>query len=276
MNPQSVLGDLVAAASIGAATALKAYGGGYAIKRKGDSALMDHESVFTDADENAQAAVKAYLRRSQPGLFLRGEEDDGGTQPESWAGVWHATIDPIDGTKGFIKKTDNFGTIVALLDPSGTPRAGAMVAPALGEVQFACVGQGAWCNARPIRVDGRTPADGTRIIVSSNHLSKEYMQRALAAFDSPQLLDAESNVVKAARVFTNDADLFFGVPGARTGCWDLTAVAIMAAEGGFVLTDFSGEPLVLNAADPILSKGFILGSPAFHSHALHRLAGYER
>ncbi len=105
----------------------------------------------TDADRAAEEHIRAQLKRTRPRDAVEGEEfDTTGHGPRRWV------IDPIDGTKNFVRGVPVWATLIALVD-DGMPVVGLVSAPALGRRWWAATGSGAYSgrslsSAKPIRV----------------------------------------------------------------------------------------------------------------------------
>lgn len=111
----------------------------------------------TDADKGAEEALRAALRTARPGDSVFGEEF-GGTAPSTGRSPGRQwVIDPIDGTKNFVRGVPVWCTLIALLT-DGVPVVGVISAPALGRRWWAGAGQGAHTSfagtTRRIRVSG--------------------------------------------------------------------------------------------------------------------------
>ena len=99
----------------------------------------------SEADEAVERAIRSTLERERPGDGIVGEEfGSSGSHARRWI------LDPIDGTKNYIRGIPVFATLIAL-----EGMAGVVSAPALGRRWWACRGQGAFCNGAPIHVSSR-------------------------------------------------------------------------------------------------------------------------
>jgi histidinol-phosphatase len=106
----------------------------------------------TDADRAAEELVRSQLKRTRPRDAVEGEEfDTTGHGPRRWV------IDPIDGTKNFVRGVPVWATLIGLVD-NGRPVLGLVAAPALQRRWWAAVGSGAWT--------GRSITSAKRISVS--------------------------------------------------------------------------------------------------------------
>ena len=113
------------------------------VRTKADS------SPVTEADERAEEVIRATLQRYFPGYGFYGEET--GRHAMGAESIW--LVDPIDGTKSFVREQPFFSTQIALL------RAGELVlgvshASVYGELAWAEKGGGAFLNDQPVRVSG--------------------------------------------------------------------------------------------------------------------------
>ncbi len=107
----------------------------------------------SDADKAAEELVRTQLRRTRPRDAVVGEEfEPTGHGARQWV------IDPIDGTKNFVRGVPVWATLIALLD-AGTPVLGVVSAPAMGRRWWAATGTGAWT--------GRSLSSARRLGVSA-------------------------------------------------------------------------------------------------------------
>ncbi|MDV3220010.1 histidinol-phosphatase [Intrasporangium sp.] len=106
----------------------------------------------TDADRAAEELVRSQLKRTRPRDAVEGEEfETTGHGPRRWI------IDPIDGTKNFVRGVPVWATLIGLVD-NGHPVLGLVAAPALQRRWWAAIGSGAW--------SGRSISAAKRISVS--------------------------------------------------------------------------------------------------------------
>lgn len=108
-------------------------------------------SPVTIADKNAEEILRKKISRDFPDHGIIGEEFGSENETAEW--TW--TIDPIDGTRSFIRGLPLFSSLLALLY-RGTPVLGLISLPALGEITWAVKGQGAHCGARRLHVSTQT------------------------------------------------------------------------------------------------------------------------
>jgi myo-inositol-1(or 4)-monophosphatase len=171
--------------------------------------------------------------------------------------IW--LVDPIDGTRDFVRGRDGWAVSVALVS-GGRPLIGMLAAPARDEEWVAVAGQGATLNGRALKASTRSQFAGARVPVHS--LPRE--DADLVAVAQPN-----SIALRIAMVSDDRADL---VATLRWGYeWDIAAAALIAREAGAEVSDAFGRPLAYNKHDP-RDFGVLVCSPAIHAAAVERLA----
>ena len=176
--------------------------------------------------------------------------------------VW--LVDPIDGTRDFIRGRDGWAVSVALVS-AARPLLGYLFAPCRrrdegGEFWHAEAGKGAWRNGERLVASKRTELKGAR--VPTYHLTKENAD--LVAVHQPN-----SIALRMAMVAADEADF---VATLRWGYeWDIAAAGLIAREAGAAVTDAFGNPLNFNKRNP-RSFGVLVTSTAIHRAAVERLA----
>lgn len=175
--------------------------------------------------------------------------------------IW--VVDPIDGTRDYIRGRPGWAVSVALVE-RGRTIVGVLDAPARGEVWRAAHGGGATLNGAPLAASTRTGFAGAR--VPTDALPKT--DRDLTMVEKPN-----SIALRMAMVAADRADL---VATLRWGNeWDIAAAALIAAEAGGTVTDALGAALVFNKPDP-RAFGVITSSAGIHAAALDRLGDRAR
>lgn len=209
----------------------------------------------------ADLAVDAYLKRELGALlpaagWLSEETADDPSRLDKDL-IW--LVDPVDGTRDFIRGRTGWTVSVALIS-NGRPLIGTLAAPARGEFWHAIAGQGSWRNGKRLVASSR--AEFTRARVPTDSLPKE--DRDLAVVDKPN-----SIALRAAMVAADEADLLATL---RWGWeWDIGAAALIAREAGAATTDAFGRPLAYNKRDP-RAFGLLISAPGIHEAAVERLA----
>ncbi len=199
------------------------------------------DTPVTLADRRAEAVILPALAALLPGVPVVSEESFDASQPAPPAGGSFLLVDPLDGTREFIKRNGEFTVNIALVD-GDRPVAGCVHAPALGELYFAATQafvslQDATAPfdaaaARPIAVRA-VPAQGAIALVSRSHRDP-HTERFLAGVAGVRHESIGSSL-KFCRIAAGRADLYprFG----PTMEWDVAAGhAVLQAAGGSVTT----------------------------------------
>ena len=209
----------------------------------------------------ADLAVDAFLKRELGALlpsagWLSEETADDPERLERDL-IW--LVDPVDGTRDFIRGRKGWAVSVALIS-SGRPLIGTLCAPARGEVWHAVAGQGATLNGARIAASKRRDFEGAR--VPANDLMKQ--DRMLTKVEQPN-----SIALRIAMVADDRADL---VATLRWGFeWDIAAAGLIAREAGAAVSDSFGRKLDYNKRDP-RAFGVIVSAPDIHTATVEHLS----
>jgi len=171
--------------------------------------------------------------------------------------VW--LVDPIDGTRDFVRGRRGWAVSVALVS-AGRPLLGMLCASARDEFWHGEAGQGSWRNGERLQASTRRELAGARVPA-----------RIMPADDSDLVAVDQPNSIalRMAMVAADEADLCATV---RWGFeWDIAAAGLIAREAGATVTDAFGQPLVYNKRDP-RAFGVLVTAPAIHDAAVERLA----
>lgn len=252
------------AAAAAAQVIRRHYGTALDVRRKGDA------SPVTIADEQAEHAIRGVLRSAFPGHAIFGEEHGRDGDADS-AFLW--LVDPIDGTKSFVRGYPMFSTQIALMH-RGELVLGVSSAPAAGETCWARIGGGAW------RALDDAPA--TAIAVSDIAT----LERAAVSFGNLRTIAGSSGwatlagLVQRADRIRGYGDYYHYHLLARgaldlviesdVNILDIAALAVIVREAGGVFTDLDGAPLSL-ATTTVLA-----GTPPLHALAGRELEGWRR
>ena len=238
-----------------AGTAIMAvYARDFEVEFKGD------DSPLTQADLASHHAIVDGLRALAPDIPVLSEEDAGipWETRRGWARHW--LVDPLDGTREFVKKNGEFTVNIALVE-DGRPVLGVVYAPVFDYLLHAARGEGAWLRQgdQDIALQTRRPATAPlRVAASRSHLD----ERTAAALE--RMGDTErhglGSSLKFCRIAEGRIDVYprFG----PTSEWDTAAgQCVLEAAGGVVL-DPKGRPLRYNQRETILNGAFMaLGDP---------------
>jgi 3'(2'), 5'-bisphosphate nucleotidase len=227
---------------------LDIYHSDFTVRHKEDS------SPLTEADERAEAIIVSGLEALTPGIPIVAEEAAAAGRIPDIAGGTFWLVDPLDGTKEFVKRNGEFTVNIGLV-ADGVPVAGVVRAPALGEMWSGAAGKASRIDGESRRsiICRRPPSLGAVILTSRSHRNPEALDAWIAAFPGASLGFAGSSL-KFCRVAEGSADFYprFG----PTSEWDTAAAhAVLLAAGGSVET-FEGKPLAY-AKPQFLNPDFI-------------------
>ena len=169
-------------------------------------------------------------------------------------------VDPIDGTRDFLRKRPGWCVSVALVEDR-VPVLGVLAAPERAELWAAESGKGATRNGAPLHVSRRTELVGARVPADS-----------LPKVDHDLVTVAKPNSIalRIAMVAAGEADLLATL---RWGFeWDIAAAALIAEEAGATVTGALGQPLAFNSASGE-AFGVLVAAPGIHAAAVERLRG---
>jgi len=218
-------------------------------------------SPLTEADTCSNAIITAALQARYPEIPILSEE--GKAIPyetrREWDCFW--LIDPIDGTKEFIKKNDEFTVNIALIRGS-EPVLGVVYAPAMGDMYAAKRGEGAYKNGMPLPLQrNEAPEQTLRIVASKSHLSEETQAFIDALAQTTQKIEqvSKGSSLKLCMVAEGDADIYPRL--APTMEWDTAAADAVVRESGKMTyqydPDGSTVPVVYNKEN-LLNPWFVV------------------
>jgi 3'(2'), 5'-bisphosphate nucleotidase len=252
LNRQRRLLDAACAIARSAGRAiLDVYGrADFAVARKSD------DSPLTEADQVAHRLITRALAELDGGIPILSEESlpaEHSTR-RSWSTYW--LVDPLDGTKEFLKRNGEFTVNIALVDGHRAVL-GAVHAPVLDRLYSGVVGLGAWRSdaggaPRPIAVrsDVATPL---RVVGSRSHPSAE-LTTYLAGLPAHEITDMGSSL-KICLVAEGAADVYPRL--GPTSEWDTAAAQAILESAGGRMIDLAGRPLRYNSKDDLLNPHFL-------------------
>jgi len=198
----------------------------------------------SDADTAVEKALRATLARTRPRDGVFGEEF-GATEAPAGPGQRRWVIDPIDGTKNYIRGVPIWATLIALMDGDRSV-VGLVSAPALGRRWWAAIGHGAFAGrhtaaATPIHVSGvRRLADAS------------FCYSSLPAWEKTGRLPAMLDIMRRtwrSRAYGDFYGYMLVAEGAvdimvepELSLWDVAALVPIVTEAGGTFTDLNGHP----------------------------------
>ncbi|MFE1261001.1 histidinol-phosphatase [Streptomyces albogriseolus] len=199
----------------------------------------------SEADKRAEELVRGHIQRARPRDAVLGEEYGvEGTGPRRWV------IDPIDGTKNYVRGVPVWATLIALMEAGGgggfEPVVGVVSAPALGRRWWAAKGHGAYA--------GRSLSSATRLQVSgvSRISDASFAYSSLTGWEEQGRLDGFLDLTREVwrtRAYGDFWPYMMVAEGSVDICaepelslWDMAATAIVVTEAGGAFTGLDGRP----------------------------------
>ena len=218
----------------------------------------------TEADKATEVALRAMLAELRPGDSVLGEEF--GTSDGSAARRW--IIDPIDGTKNYVRGVPVWATLIALV-ADGEVVVGVVSAPALARRWWAASGSGAWgrmLDREPVRLQ-------VSLVRSLNDASLSYSDAVGWSSITATGLESLLNTTWRQRAYGDFWSHILVAEGAvdvaaepALGPWDIAAIIPIVTEAGGRITAFDGRP-ALEGGCAVTTNG------ALHEAVLHLLRG---
>ena len=224
-------------------------------KRDFEVDLKDDNSPLTEADMNAHHIIVDILQEAFPKHPILSEESVDDFIPEKHP--WCFIVDPLDGTKEFIKKNDEFTVNIALTYEKIVVM-GVVYAPVFDELYYAVKGHGAFIEengmTRPIKVSNRT--DKLQVLQSRSHQSKKCMEYVESNKDKINNVTRMGSSLKGCRIAKGDYDVYYNC--GRTMIWDTGAMEVVIEEAGGILNQLDDEPIFYDLKKLVNDKGFYI------------------
>jgi myo-inositol-1(or 4)-monophosphatase len=227
---------------------MKWFRGEFTVREKAD------KSPVTIADQKAEEILRRLIGKDFPDFGIIGEEF-GNERPEA---EWAWTIDPIDGTRSFIRGLPLFGTLLALLH-RGEPMMGIVCLPALGETAWAVKGLGTHCNGKRLAVSSETDLRKAFVATADRYCFQSKKRLGLL-----RKLEARAPIV---RTYPDAFGHLLAIRGAVdvmvdpwAYIWDFAPIKILAEEAGGAFINLTTSS---SGKQNSISEGTaIVGNPA--------------
>jgi histidinol-phosphatase len=219
----------LAAAEAAGGTALRAFGRRMRVETKRDA------TPVTEHDRAGEEAARRIIARAFPDDAILGEEfgETGGGGPCRWI------VDPIDGTKSFIRGVPFWGTLVAR-ERDGRVDVGVIFLPALGLRLWAARGRGAFLNGRRVRVSRTARLRGAHLLhgETDRFVQRGSLSRLAALARAGAVLRPFGDCAAYVWIASGRAE---GTVEALVSPWDVAAPKVVIEEAGGRLTGWGGE-----------------------------------
>jgi histidinol-phosphatase len=211
--------------------------------------LKADKSPVTEADVETEKTIRAILAAKFPSHGFYGEETGQSAMDAEY--VW--VVDPIDGTKAFVREYPMFSTQIALMK-RGRLIVGVSSAPVYGEVAYGEIGVGAWLNEQPIRVSSVDTIEGAAL--STGNLKTLATGPQWPAFGQ---LVGRLNRIRGYGDFLHYHLLASGkidaVVESDVNILDVGACAVIVEAAGGMFTDLAGQPLSIASSSVLATNG---------------------
>lgn len=251
IDPVTLLPEIIRISRMAGDAILRIYGQDFDVEQKDDA------SPLTAADLASHQVIHDALQTLTPGIPLLSEESallDFGVR-SGWSQYW--LVDPLDGTKEFIKRNGEFTVNIALIRDH-QPLLGVVHVPVSGETYCGISGKGAQRlnqQGTATRISVRQPCAEPPVVVGSRSHANPLLERFLAPLGDYELASMGSSL-KFCLVAEGRADFYPRL--GPTSEWDTAAAhAVVDAAGGQVIT-LDGQPLRYNTKPSLLNPDFLV------------------
>ncbi len=260
----TLLQTIITASILAGKEILKVYKTDFSVEYKSD------ESPLTLADKNAHEVILSFLRKTDIPVLSEEGRDIPYKERKHWNKLW--IVDPLDGTKEFVKRNDEFTVNIALVE-NGEPVMGVVYAPVLDELYIGKNGLGSFKAEKASEMQdimeiftdkNRLPLPAFEkkgyfgIVASRSHLNEEttqFINEIKKDHDKVKIVSKGSSL-KLCMVAEGSADIYPRF--APTMEWDTAAGdAVVRASGGTVINAKTNSPLVYNKEN-LLNPWFVV------------------
>lgn len=207
--------------------------------------IKPDQSPVSIADRKAEDILRNKILKAYPGHGIIGEEFGEDSSDSEW--VW--TIDPIDGTRSFIRGLPLFASLLSLLH-KGEPVMGIISLPALGETAWAVKGKGAYCGNQRLLVSKHKSIKGSFIGTADFYCFKE-----------KKCMNLLNRLKREAAILRTYPDAFGHLMAIRGAIdvmvdpwahiWDFAPCKIVVKEAGGEFANFTGNKALIDAGNAI-------------------------
>ncbi len=216
----------------------------------------DGDMPLTAADKASNAIIVKALKEAFPEYAVLSEEekDDLARLDNDFCFV----VDPLDGTKEFIKRNGQFTVNIALSYKHESVM-GVIYVPVTGELYYASRGQGAYLDTKEqkghrLQVSDVTDKDQIRMVMSSSH-GCEQMDRLLEKYGITNFVKMGSSL-KGCVIARGEAEVYYRYN--PTMEWDTAAMQCIVEEAGAIFRQMDETPMTYNRTDSLNAKGFYI------------------
>jgi len=228
-----------------------------------DVTHKDDRSPLTEADLAAHHTIVDGLGNITPQWPILSEESAriAFSERSKWQRYW--LVDPLDGTREFIKRNGEFTVNIALIDRH-RPVMGVIYVPVTGVFYYAAQGSGAYKqehNGEPHSIRTRPYQGGKVMVAGSRSHRGDSLDAFLERIGNYEIISMGSSL-KSCLVAEGRTDIYprFG----PTSEWDTAAAQSIVEEAGGAVTDLSMQPLLYNTKESLLNPFFLVAGDPHH------------
>lgn len=254
MNLEKLIEPIAAVAVDAGQAILEVYATDFDVQSK------DDDSPLTQADLAAHRCIVATLSELTPDIPIISEESGLPSFEErgQWDQYW--LIDPLDGTKEFVNRNDEFTVNIAFIE-SHRPVLGVVHVPVQGKTYIGCKGHGAELrdgdSRTPIHV-AATSSQPVRIVGSRSHRGSS-LDTFLDKLGKSEMIPMGSSL-KFCVIAEGKADIYPRL--GPTSEWDTAAAQAVVEQAGGKVLQLDGQRLSYNAKSDILNPSFLVTGPS--------------
>ncbi|MCI9449154.1 MAG: 3'(2'),5'-bisphosphate nucleotidase CysQ [Clostridiales bacterium] len=248
-DKKRLLSVMIRAAEDAGHVIMKYYNGEFSIEKKEDG------TPVTSADIAASGVILNILHAEYPDFAIMCEETDDDKESRL-SNDYCFIVDPLDGTKSFVKHTGEFAVSIAVAEHHEVV-AGVIFIPTSGELYYAFKGEGAYKTI--LSEDSVNPFEDKRIHVSDrcngliavqSSSSGDKLAEQIIEENSFRIADVlrVSSCIKGCMIADGRADIHYRFAG-YTKEWDTAGEEIICREAGAIVTDAAGGTLTANRED---------------------------
>jgi 3'(2'), 5'-bisphosphate nucleotidase len=257
-TPEQLLSPVLDIARLASEEILKIYNSDFQVENKADN------SPLTAADMAAHTTICTALMELTPDVPILSEESAGLPYEtrKHWETYW--LVDPLDGTKEFIKRNGEFTVNIALIN-NNEPILGVVHVPVTDVAYYASVDTTAYMQTgedTPIEIKTRQASAHSLTVAGSRSHANEIQQRFFKALGPETETINRGSSLKFCLIAQGVVDVYgrFG----PTSEWDTAAAHCVVRQAGGEVTDLTLQPLRYNTKDSILNPQFlVMGDPSF-------------
>lgn len=219
--------------------------------------IKKDKSPVTKADVAADKFIREQLVKIDPTIPILSEESEipDFSVRQQWSRYW--LIDPLDGTRGFIRRSPEFSVNIALVE-NHKPTLGVVYSPIEKNTYYAQKNQGAFFSDENKNVQKIMTAahDAKQLRFLCGHFDRALpYQKILQDFFGAVSVTQMNSALKFPHVAKGMADVY--VRFGQTSEWDSAAGQCVLEEAGGAVVDFQGHPLHYNAKSSLINPSFI-------------------